>query len=276
MPNSLINTDPMVSQNFFLEVDGGAITILSSVSGLDLEVDVVSTEQVGPGGKVQVVKTVGTATKAPDLQLVRMAPPDMSQDQVWSWFNTIRDKGIKLGDRSDQRKNGSIVLYDSTNTEISRFNFTNGWPSKIATDQLSVESNDVVKGDDHARRRDARPGQVSGLRTAYEFTLPRGYVDDDGRVHRTGTMRLATARDELEPLRDPRISGPDDPRLTVLVLSRVITGLGDLPMVTMHEVEGALRRRPRLPAGLLRRHQLRQPGGVRRTRAGAGHDPARR
>jgi phage tail-like protein len=145
MPNSLINTDPMVSQNFFLEIDGGAITILSSVSGLDLEVDVVSTEQVGPGGKVQVVKTVGTATKAPDLQLVRMAPPDMAQDQVWSWFNTIRDKGIKLGDRSDQRKNGSIVLYDSTNTEISRFNFTNGWPSKIATDQLSVDSNDVVK-----------------------------------------------------------------------------------------------------------------------------------
>lgn len=79
---------------------------------------------------------------------------------------------------------------------------------------------------------------MSGLRTAYEFTLPRGYVDDDGRVHRTGAMRLATARDELEPLRDPRISGPDDPRLTVLVLSRVITSLGDLPMVTMHEIEG--------------------------------------
>jgi hypothetical protein len=79
---------------------------------------------------------------------------------------------------------------------------------------------------------------VTSLRTSYEFTLPRGYVDESGRVHRTGTMRLATARDELEPLRDPRIEGPDDPRLTVLVLSRVITGLGDLEMVTMHEVEG--------------------------------------
>jgi hypothetical protein len=53
-------------------------------------------------------------------------------------------------------------------------------------------------------------------------------------------MRLATARDELEPLRDPRITGPDDPRLTVLVLSRVITGLGELPMVTMHEIEGVI------------------------------------
>jgi hypothetical protein len=63
-------------------------------------------------------------------------------------------------------------------------------------------------------------------------------VDDDGQVHRTGTMRLATARDELEPLRDPRVTGPDDPRLTVLVLARVISTLGSLPQVTMHEIEG--------------------------------------
>ncbi|MDQ6522163.1 hypothetical protein RB608_01060 [Nocardioides sp. LHD-245] len=79
---------------------------------------------------------------------------------------------------------------------------------------------------------------MSALRTTYEFTLPRGYVDDDGQVHRTGTMRLATARDELEPLRDPRVTGPDDPRLTVLVLARVISKLGSLPQVTMHEIEG--------------------------------------
>jgi hypothetical protein len=76
------------------------------------------------------------------------------------------------------------------------------------------------------------------LKTSYEFTLPRGYVDDDGRVHRTGTMRLATARDELAPLRDPMVSGPDDPRLTVLVLARVVERLGDLELVTAHEIEG--------------------------------------
>ena len=49
---------------------------------------------------------------------------------------------------------------------------------------------------------------MSALRTAYEFILPRGYVDDEGRLHRTGTMRLATARDELEPLRDPTVRVP--------------------------------------------------------------------
>ena len=76
------------------------------------------------------------------------------------------------------------------------------------------------------------------LTTQYEFTLPRGYVDRDGGLHRTGLMRLATARDELEPLRDPTVNGPDDPRLTVLILARVVDTLGDLPMVTPHEIEG--------------------------------------
>ncbi|GAA2241465.1 hypothetical protein GCM10010401_12800 [Rarobacter faecitabidus] len=75
------------------------------------------------------------------------------------------------------------------------------------------------------------------LQTRYEFTLPRGYVDDSGAVHRSGVMRLATARDELEPLRDPTISGPDDPRLTVIVLARVVERLGSLDLVTIREIE---------------------------------------
>jgi len=76
------------------------------------------------------------------------------------------------------------------------------------------------------------------MRTAFEFVLPRGYVDEAGTVHRRGVMRLATARDELQPLRDPTVTGPDDPRLTLLVLVRVVESLGTLPMVTMHEMEG--------------------------------------
>jgi hypothetical protein len=79
---------------------------------------------------------------------------------------------------------------------------------------------------------------MSALKTSYEFTLPRGYVDGSGRVHRTGTMRLATARDELDPLRDPTVTGPDDPRLTILVLTRVVDRLGDLELVTSHDIEG--------------------------------------
>lgn len=79
---------------------------------------------------------------------------------------------------------------------------------------------------------------MAGLRTEFEFTLPKGYVGPDGVLHRHGTIRLATARDEIEPLRDRSIDGPDDPYLTILVLSRVIVSLGTLPEVGVAEVEG--------------------------------------
>lgn len=75
------------------------------------------------------------------------------------------------------------------------------------------------------------------LKTSYEFTLPRGYVDSSGQVHRNGVMRLATARDELDPLRDPTVKGPDDPRLTILVLARVVERLGDIEFVTPPVIE---------------------------------------
>jgi hypothetical protein len=65
------------------------------------------------------------------------------------------------------------------------------------------------------------------LRTEFAFELPRGYVDDDGVVHRRGLMRLATARDEILPLRDPRVR-ENESYLTVILLSRVITELGAL------------------------------------------------
>ncbi|MET7652914.1 hypothetical protein [Streptomyces sp. NPDC005486] len=68
------------------------------------------------------------------------------------------------------------------------------------------------------------------LQTEFPFELPRGYVDDAGTVHRDGVMRLATARDELVPLRDIRVQ--ENPAyLSVVLLGRVITRLGSLPLV---------------------------------------------
>ena len=66
-----------------------------------------------------------------------------------------------------------------------------------------------------------------GFQTEFSFTLPRGYVDASGTVHRQGRMRLATARDELLPLADDRVRD-NPPYLTVVLLSRVITQLGSL------------------------------------------------
>lgn len=78
---------------------------------------------------------------------------------------------------------------------------------------------------------------MAGLQTQFSFTLPKGFVDESGTLHRHGTMRLATARDEIEPLRSRDIDGPDDPYLTILVLARVITELGSLTEITPDHVE---------------------------------------
>ncbi|MHB8960058.1 MAG: hypothetical protein ACYDAN_10570 [Candidatus Limnocylindrales bacterium] len=75
------------------------------------------------------------------------------------------------------------------------------------------------------------------LRTEYPFVLPRGYVDDAGVLHRDGVMRLATARDEILPQRDPRVR-ENEAYLTVLLLSRVVTRIGSVSPVTTGTIEG--------------------------------------
>jgi hypothetical protein len=71
------------------------------------------------------------------------------------------------------------------------------------------------------------PGSGDAMRTTFEFELPRGYVDSNGTVHRRGTMRLATARDELVPLVDDRVR-ENSAYLTVVLLGRVVERIGDV------------------------------------------------
>ena len=75
------------------------------------------------------------------------------------------------------------------------------------------------------------------FQTEYEFTLPLGFVDADGSLHREGVMRLATAADEILPLRDPRVQS-NEAYLTVILLSRVIARLGGVPQVNPKVIEG--------------------------------------
>lgn len=74
------------------------------------------------------------------------------------------------------------------------------------------------------------------LQTEFDFTLPRGYIDDYGNLHKEGTMRLATAMDEIEPLRDPRVRN-NEAYLTVVLLSRVVTRLGTFREVSPGIIE---------------------------------------
>ena len=75
------------------------------------------------------------------------------------------------------------------------------------------------------------------MRTEIEFTLPRGLVGDDGTVHREGTMRLATARDEIEPMRDVEVR-QNAAYLTILLLARTVTRIGNVSEITPALVEG--------------------------------------
>lgn len=74
------------------------------------------------------------------------------------------------------------------------------------------------------------------LQTEFEFTLPRGYVDSNGTLHRKGRMRLATAMDEIAPLRDPRVRA-NQAYLVIILLARVITQLGTVDVIDTGVVE---------------------------------------
>ena len=74
------------------------------------------------------------------------------------------------------------------------------------------------------------------FRTEMDFTLPCGYLDADGTLHREGTMRLATAADEILPLKDPRVQ-QNPAYLVVILLARVVTRLGAVSQVTPKVIE---------------------------------------
>src|SRR5262245_39515185 len=78
---------------------------------------------------------------------------------------------------------------------------------------------------------------VDSFRTEVEFTLPKGFLDEHGVLHRRGVMRLATAADEIVPLRDPRVQ-QNQAYLAIIVLARVITRLGDVANIDTRVIEG--------------------------------------
>jgi len=81
------------------------------------------------------------------------------------------------------------------------------------------------------------PTQHSKFVTEFPFELPKGYLDEAGVLHRKGVMRLATAADEILPLKDSRVQ-QNEAYLAIIVLSRVIVRLGDLPHIDTQTVEG--------------------------------------
>jgi hypothetical protein len=93
----------------------------------------------------------------------------------------------------------------------------------VAPDEVPAAGPEAIPGP-------AAAAAAEPLRTEFDFELPRGYVDSAGTVHKRGSMRLSTAKDELIPLRDVRVR-ENPPYLSVVLLGRVVTRLGTLPEV---------------------------------------------
>jgi len=81
-----------------------------------------------------------------------------------------------------------------------------------------------------------KAAKAGGLQTEFDFTLPRGFVDEGGTLHKKGKMRLATAMDEIAPLRDPRVRA-NQAYLVIILLARVITSLGTVENIDTNVVE---------------------------------------
>jgi len=98
---------------------------------------------------------------------------------------------------------------------------------------MAVKKNVIKKATEDVARTGDNP---MSFETEFEFELPKGYIDEQGNLHRKGIMRLATAADEVLPLRDPRVQ-QNPGYLTIIVLSRVVTKLGDLRAIDTKTIE---------------------------------------
>jgi phage tail-like protein len=141
---TVAKSDPLVANHFFLEIDGEVIAQLSEVSGLDVELEVADIQQQVASGQYEQRKAFSKPKWTGEISIKRLAPVDATQDALWKWFNSIREKGMKISSLDQQRKNGSVVIYDSTLAEVARWNFYNAWPSKISNDSFTVGGNDPI------------------------------------------------------------------------------------------------------------------------------------
>jgi phage tail-like protein len=127
--------DPLAGYHFFLEIDGITKAIFREASGITSESQVIEYKEADKKGTT-VIKKVPGVLKWGDITLKRGVTDLM---ELWDWRKMVED-----GQVVKARKNGSIVLYNQANEEIARWNFENGWPTKISGPQLNANNNDIA------------------------------------------------------------------------------------------------------------------------------------
>lgn len=132
---ALSTGDPVATRLFGIEIDGVTIAQFKEVTGITTMIQVIDHRENTQGGMPIQRKLPGNSSGG-DITLKRGKSSDRS---LWMWFKQVRD-----GDIAGARRNGSIILYDYERGEVARYNFSNGWPSKLSISNLSAPGTDVV------------------------------------------------------------------------------------------------------------------------------------
>jgi len=127
--------DALAGYSFSVEIDGVTIAQFKEVSGINAEIQTIEHRENKVGG-LPVMKKLPGARKWGDLTLKRGRTDNKA---LWDWIKEVQD-----GNMAAARKNGSIVLMDYQHGETSRFNFQNGWPSKVSIGSLNAGGNDIL------------------------------------------------------------------------------------------------------------------------------------
>jgi phage tail-like protein len=124
----------LVGSWFSVELDNGIKGFFTDASGFNYEMEVVEKTEATEKGDTRTRKRPGTA-KYQDITLKRTLSPDK---KFWNWAKSIRDGSLEY------RTNGSVVIFDMSGKELSRWTFTNVWPSKWSASDLDVGSDDLM------------------------------------------------------------------------------------------------------------------------------------
>jgi len=124
--------DALSAQRFSIELDSVALAQFQEIGGTTSEIDIIEVKEVDKNGKLTLKKQIG-AVKPPTITLKRAANQSMD---LWNWHKAALEGRLK-----DARRNGSIVQYDFEHKEVSRYNFTNAWVSKVTVSGFKAGDN---------------------------------------------------------------------------------------------------------------------------------------
>lgn len=135
--NNMVDTtreDPLVGFHFAVEVQNMVNGYFTECAGLGSENEIIEHKVVNEKG-VEVVMKIPGRLKWQDITLKRGVTSNLD---IWTWRKMVED-----GDVAGARANGSIVMYDQTLTEVARWNFMNGWPSKVTGPSVKSDGNEI-------------------------------------------------------------------------------------------------------------------------------------